>query len=297
MNSTNKKNNYPSARISRLLVYPIKSCGPMEVQQIELTDTGLSLDRHWMLVDETGQFLTQRQHPRLALVSPHLKLSDLILKAPGMLSLHLSLNFVDSPVKVRIWGEEVSAFDMGDFAAQWFSEFLNQGLSSSPLSRVRLARFDPDHLRLADPKWTKGVQALNQFSDGFPLLLVGESSLTHLNERLASAGFSPVTIERFRPNIVLQGWPPHEEDSMTQLEIASNPESVIMKPVKPCSRCSIPDIDPITALSGSEVSTILQKYRKDPRLSGAISFGMNCITLSGFESILKVGQEVFGETT
>jgi uncharacterized protein YcbX len=272
------------ARISRLFVYPVKSCAGVEVREAVLTETGLEFDRAWMVVDEDGVFVTQRELPRMALIKPTLRLSDMVLKAPGMLALHIELNSVEGPAKVRVWKDEVDAWDMGDLAAQWFSDFLGK--------KVRLVRFDPDFRRLSNMEWTKGVEAPNQFSDGYPVLVVGEASLEGLNGRLAAAGHGPVGIERFRPNVVLSGMEAHDEDRLDLLHIQAEGEEVQLRPVKPCPRCPIPNIDPATATSSPEVSDTLQGYRQDARVNGAITFGMNLIVVQGAERTLKVGQAV-----
>jgi uncharacterized protein len=273
-----------TARISRLFVYPVKSCAGVEVTEAVLTETGLDLDRAWMVVDGQGEFVTQRELPRMALIRPQLKHYEVVLRAPGMLALHLAIDAVEEPVKVKLWDDAVQAFDMGAVAAQWFSDFLGR--------KLRLVRFDPDHRRLSSPQWTGGVEALNQFSDGFPLLVVGEASLAELNDKLVAAGHGAVGIERFRPNIVLAGIEPQDEDRLDVLRIADGDEEVLLRPVKPCPRCPIPDIDPATAQIDPQVSDALQTYRKNDRLQGAVTFGMNAIVLQGAEQTLRVGQSV-----
>ncbi|MEY2952497.1 MAG: hypothetical protein RLZZ401_584, partial [Pseudomonadota bacterium] len=143
-----------SAVIAELWVYPVKSCAGVSVAQARLTDTGLDLDRAWMLVDARGDFLTQRELPRMALIQPTLKTYEMVLKAPGMLALHVALDAVEAAVRVRVWDDEVAAFDMGAVAAQWLSDFLG--------TPARLVRFDPDERRLSDLQWTGGVEAFNQ---------------------------------------------------------------------------------------------------------------------------------------
>jgi uncharacterized protein len=273
-----------TARISRLFVYPVKSCAGVEVTEAVLTETGLDLDRAWMVVDDQGEFVTQRELPRMALIRPQLKHYEVVLRAPGMLALHLAIDAVEEPVNVKLWDDAVQAFDMGAVAAQWFSDFLGR--------KLRLVRFDPDHRRLSSPQWTGGVEALNQFSDGFPLLVVGEASLAELNDKLVAAGHGAVGIERFRPNIVLAGIEPQDEDRLDVLRIADGDEEVLLRPVKPCPRCPIPDIDPATAQIDPQVSDTLQTYRKNDRLQGAVTFGMNAIVLQGADQTLRVGQSV-----
>ncbi|MBW8720434.1 MAG: MOSC N-terminal beta barrel domain-containing protein, partial [Polaromonas sp.] len=189
-----------SAVISRLYVYPVKSCAGVQVQDVILTETGLEFDRAWMVVDAKGH--------------------------------------------------------LGAIAAQWFTDFLGQP--------ARLVRFDPEHKRVCSPQWTGGVEALNQFSDGYPLLVISEASLANFNEKLVAAGFAAVGMERFRPNIVLgdapgaDGLTPHDEDRIDLLQIETGQGAVQLKPVKPCPRCPIPNIDPATATSSPEVGDMLQ---------------------------------------
>jgi uncharacterized protein YcbX len=272
-----------NASISRLFVYPIKSCAGVELSEAVLTEAGLDLDRAWMVVDEKGEFVSQRELPRMALVRPQLKHYEVVLRAPGMLALHLNIEGVEAPVRVRVWDDDVAAFDMGDVAAQWFSDFLG--------AKLRLVRFDPEHERLSNMKWTQGVAAPNQFSDGFPLLVVSEASLGELNRRLAEAGHPPVGMERFRPNIVLAGIEAHDEDRLDVIRIAAA-EEVQLRPVKPCPRCPIPNIDPSTAQATPEVSDTLQAYRRNEIVGGAVAFGMNAIVQKGADQTLRVGQAV-----
>ena len=140
-------------------------------------------------------------------------------------------------------------------------------------------------------QWTGGVEAANQFSDGFPLLVVSEGSLAELNRRLAAAGHGPVGMERFRPNIVLAGLEAHDEDRLGVLRIAAD-EEVQLRPVKPCPRCPIPNIDPATAEVAPHVSDTLQAYRSNELVNGAVTFGMNAIVLQGVDQALRVGQAV-----
>lgn len=279
---------YPDAdlcgTIARLFVYPVKSCAGIEMQEAVLTDTGLDLDRAWMVVDAEGMFLTQRALPRMALIRPHLKSNELVLRAPGMLALHVSIDAVEAPATVTVWRDTVPAWDMGAVAAQWFTDFLGQP--------CRLVRFDPEHRRLSSLKWTGGVEALNQFSDGFPLLVASEASMAELNARLQAAGHAAVGIERFRANVVLAGVDAHDEDRVDLVRVEGPVGEIHLQPVKPCARCPIPDIDPATAESTSSVGDTMRTYRQDKRLEGAITFGMNAIITRGAGQVLRVGQRV-----
>lgn len=269
-------------RIAGLGLYPIKSCAGLWPAQALLIETGLEFDRTWMVVDGDGEMLTQRDLPRMALVSTRLRHGDLVLRAPGMLALHLALDAAEEPCRVRVWNDELPAYDMGALAAQWFSDFLRQP--------VRLARFDPDSRRRSDPRWSGGVEALNTFSDGFPLLVASQASLDELNRRLAQRGESPVTMARFRPNLILEGVEPHGEDHLRELRFETDDGPVRLRLVKPCARCPIPDIDPGTAEPGHAVGDVLASYRADAKLAGALTFGMNAIVLEGVERTLTVGQ-------
>jgi uncharacterized protein len=269
-----------SGRIARLFTYPVKSCAGVAQDSAVLAETGLDLDRAWMVVDDQGEFVSQRELPRMALVRPQLRHQDVVLRAPGMLALHLAIEEVEAPVRVRVWDDEVAAYDMGAVAAQWFSDFLGQ--------KLRLVRFDPDHRRLSSREWTKGAEAPNQFSDGYPLLVASQASLDLFNEKLAAAGKPPVGIERFRPNILLDGIEAHDEDRLDTLTIGK----VQLKLVKPCPRCPIPTIDPATAEIDPTISDVLQTYRKDDRVNGAVTFGMNAIIVAGVDETLKVDDVV-----
>ena len=278
-----------NATIARLFVYPIKSCGGVELPEVLLTETGLEFDRAWMVVGADGVFVSQRELPRMALIRPQMKQMEMVLRAPGMLALHIAFDRVEQPVRVKVWRDEVAAYDMGDIAAQWFSDFLSEPGKPQAL---RLVRFDPEHKRLSNLTWTKGVEAQNQFADGFPLLVASQSSIDELNERLVAAGHATVGIERFRPNIVLAGIEAQDEDRVETMHIATAEGGARIEPAKPCTRCPIPDIDPATAILTPEVNDTLRSYRANLRVDGAITFGMNCIVLDGIDHLLKVGQTV-----
>jgi uncharacterized protein YcbX len=277
------------ATIARLFVYPVKSCGGVELPEVLLTETGLEFDRAWMVVGADGVFVSQRELPRMALIRPQMKQMEMVLRAPGMLALHVAFDRVEKPVRVQVWRDEVAAYDMGDIAAQWFSDFLSEPGKPQTL---RLVRFDPEHKRLSNMRWTKDVEALNQFSDGFPLLVIGEKSLDELNAKLVAAGRAAVGIERFRPNIVLAGIDAQDEDRIETMHIATAEGGARIEPSKPCPRCPIPDIDPATAVSTPDVGDTLRTYRANARLDGAITFGTNCIVVHGIDHVLKVGHPV-----
>jgi len=235
-----------------------------------------------MVVDPHGEMLTQRELPRMALVRPAMRLNDIVLRAPGMLALHLALDAAEAPTRVRVWGDIVKAYDMGALAAQWFSDFLGRP--------CRLVRFDPGEKRLSDRRWTGEIEAETAFADGFALLVTSTASLADLNRRLQAAGQPPVGPERFRANLVLDGLEAFDEDHLDEIVLDAEGGPVRLKLVKPCSRCEIPNVDPATGEPGSEPGRTLADFRADPRLGGAITFGMNAIVLEGTDRLLRVGQ-------
>jgi uncharacterized protein YcbX len=274
--------NPTSCQLAALHVYPIKSCAGVTLSDALLVETGLEFDRAWMVVDAAGDLFTQRELPRMALVQPTFKGSELVLRAPGMLALHLRLDTVEAATRVRVWDDIVKAYDMGALAAQWFSDFLGQPL--------RLVRFDPEQQRLSDPQWTGELKAESAFADAFALLVAGEASLHELNQRLAKNNAAPVTMQRFRPNLVLSGLEPFDEDHLHEILFETAEGPVRLRLVKPCVRCTIPNVDPATAAVSNEVGDTLAGFRADPRMKGGITFGMNAVIVEGFERSLRVGQ-------
>jgi uncharacterized protein len=269
--------------IAALNVHPIKSCAGIAVPEALVVETGLEFDRSWMVVDERGVFVSQRELPRMALIRPTLKQFDMVLRATGMLALHVALDTVEKPVRVTVWDDSVAAYDMGDLAAQWFSDFLGR--------KLRLARFDPEQRRLSNRRWSGPIEAENAFADAFPLLVTSSAALAELNRRIVQAGHAAVTMERFRPNLVLDGLEAHGEDHLDTIVFDTQDGPVQLKLVKPCSRCTIPDVNPDTGETGHAVGDTLATYRADARLDGALTFGMNAVMLEGIERTLRVGME------
>jgi uncharacterized protein YcbX len=277
-----------NARLSALAIHPVKSGGALALDSAELVETGLDLDRTWMVVDRHGDMLTQRELPRMALIRPTLRGGELVLRAPGMLALHLQLDTVEAPTRVRVWDDIVKAWDMGALAAQWFSDFLGPVAGAA----LRLVRFDPDEERLSSARWTGTLKARNTFSDGYPLLVANAASLADLNQRLAAAGHTPVGMARFRPNLVLDGLAPWDEDHLHEIDIDTGAGIATLRLVKPCVRCSMPDVDPATAETGTAVAQTLAGFRADPRLNGGLTFGINAVVVAGAGLVLRTGQPV-----
>ncbi|RRD58528.1 MOSC domain-containing protein [Comamonadaceae bacterium OH2545_COT-014] len=288
-----------SARVASLHVYPVKSCAGVAPAQARLHATGLALDRAWVVTDAAGDFVTQRSLPRMALIQAEAEAGAdgatpgaLTLRAPGMAPLCVPppVNDLaaDAPVTrlVRVWQDRVPAWDMGEAAAQWLSRFL-------ACPGLRLARVDPAVPRLASQRWTGEVAAPVHFADGFPLLIASAASLAELNERLAAAGHAPVDMRRFRPNIVLDGLAPQDEDRLAELRLATAEGGVLrIRPVKPCTRCPMPNVDPATGDTSPAVLEALRTFRANPRMDGAITFGMNAIVIEGAGQSLRVGADV-----
>jgi uncharacterized protein YcbX len=274
--------------LTELNLYPIKSCSGIALREATLTAAGLMseqiYDREWMVVDARGNFLTQREYPRMALITPRMKADTLELRAPGMLRLEIPLDLPDPELAptlmVQVWDDSVKAYDCDETTAAWFSSML--GIA------CRLVRFHPDAKRVANPKWTNGVDAPTLFSDGYPILLISEASLDDLNGKLKAQGREALPMNRFRPNMVINGVHAFEEDYATSIRMGD----VTLKPVKPCPRCPIPSIDQRSGQPGPDPLDILQTYRANPRLDGAITFGMNTVLLAGENQIVRVGQEM-----
>ncbi|HBI82127.1 MOSC domain-containing protein [Orrella sp. NBD-18] len=273
--------------ISQLFIYPVKSCAGIEINASQLTPTGLAMDREWMIVDQDGQFLTQRQCPHMVWITPSLSDRALTLSAPNSPSVSVALDYRGQAMQVTVWRDTLCADDMGDEVANWLDSFL-----AIPGKRFRLVRFSTRARRLSAPEWTQGVEAPNKFSDGFALLVVTQRALDELNERLVLAGHPSVGMSRFRPNLVIESMDAHAEDHIAQIAIQTAGGTVTLDLVKPCPRCAIPDIDPYSASSSPEVNQTLSDYRRLDLLDGAICFGMNAVVRHGNELTLHVGLPV-----
>jgi uncharacterized protein len=272
--------------LTELNLFPIKSCAGIALQEAQLTQAGLAselvYDREWMIIDADGIALTQRTHPQMALIQPRIKADTLAVSMPGMLTLDLTLDLPDPASAPRrevvVWDNTILAFDCGDLCATWVSKALN--------TPCRLVRFHSEATRYAKPEWTGNVQAPALFADGFPLLLIGQSSLDDLNQKLQQVGRAPLPMDRFRTNLVISDYSAYEEDYIDELVCGE----IRIKPVKPCSRCDLPAVAQDTGIVGPNPMDILSTYRANARLNGGISFGMNCIVLGGAGQTLRVGQ-------
>lgn len=258
--------------VSNLTYYPIKACRGFDMPASNIERMGLEHDRRMMIVTPEGKFLTQREYPRLALVTPTLRNEALTLSAPDFDSLQLGIQTSGTPMPVEVWSSKgVDAIDQGDDAAAWFSDWLKVS--------VRLVHIADGFKRKVSSKYAVSVDDHTGFADGYPILIISEESLQDLNSRLDSA----VPMNRFRPNLVVKGASPFAEDMWKRIRIGA----VEMELVKPCARCVVTTIDKETLAKSKEPLKTLSGYRKHEL--GAI-FGMNTIPLN--EGRVEIGMTV-----
>ncbi len=255
--------------VSQLYTYPVKSARGIALHTLPFDRFGPEADRRWMVVDNHGRFITQRQKPAMCLLKTRLVDEGLILGIPGVGEVLVDRNSMAQQrvTQVKVWHDQVEAIDCGDKIAGLLSDYLEQ--------RCRLVYMADDCHRPIDSNFTPNIASNYvsadqrvSFADGFPALLISEASLASLNERLSK----PVDMWRFRPNIVVRGTLPFAEDDWLGLRLSIG--GLEFSVVKPCSRCVIPSIDPLTAEKDKSVLTALAEYR---RRDGAIYFGQNVI--------------------
>jgi uncharacterized protein YcbX len=268
----------PTATISALTVYPLKSCRGIGTARAALTRSGLALegarDREWMIVDRNGRFVTQREEPRLARIETALGPGGLEANIPGLGSVALAAD--GTARDVVVWQAHVRGFDAGEATADAFSAYLGRD--------VRVVRFDDSKPRRCNPQYAGSSGATALFADGYPLLVIGQATLDDLNARLDSNGSPSLPMDRFRPNVVVEGLDAGDEDHVDTITFGD----VALKLVKPCTRCEITTTDQQTARRGIEPLRTLSTYRRDDRLAG-VTFGMNAIVAAGEGRALAVG--------
>ena len=255
----------PTARLQALHVYPLKSAQGIALEHVRLGASGLAWDRHWMVVRPEGTFLTQRTHPALARIATELTPQGLRLSAEG--STPLLLPFEGAPgtvLRVRIWRDTCFGIDAGEPAAAWVSALLGEP--------VRVVHAPGHPARRADPHYAGPHPPPLAFPDGFPLLICTQGSLDALNERLGA----PLPMNRFRPNLVLDGLEPFAEDHIDTIRIGP----VTLRLVKPCTRCIIPSRDQHTGEPDLDPLPVLRSFRFDPQLRG-VTFGINALIGAG----------------
>jgi uncharacterized protein YcbX len=258
-------------RVTGLFVYPVKSCRGVALDEAELCATGLMNDRLWMVVDRHGTFMTQRDWPALARVSAEVIDGNLGLAADGMAAIRVAEPDREAATRtVTIWRDRCEAATAGPEAARWFTELLG--------TPCQLVRMPASTHRQVDPSLAADGDRVG-FADCCPLLLISQESLDELNRRLDE----PVPMDRFRPNIVVDGCDPHAEDDWRRLTVGG----LGFRVVKPCARCVITTTDQVTGERGREPLRTLATYR---RFGNAVLFGQNLIH-DGHGS-LRAGDEV-----
>ena len=267
-----------SILLSSLIYYPIKACRGFDVTESRVERMGLANDRRMMVVTPDGEFLTQREHAKLALITPTLKNDSLTLSAPNFDSLQFAIQKTGTATTVNIWkSKDVSAIDQGDESAKWLSDWL--GVS------VRLVHIADGYKRKLNPDFAVSAEDHTGFADGYPILIISEASLQDLNSKLDSpqAAVPALPMNRFRPNIVVKDCLPFAEDTWKRIRIGD----VEMALVKPCARCVVTTIDKETLEQSKEPLKTLGAYR---RQKGGAMFGINVIPLN--EGEIKVGMSV-----
>ncbi len=262
------------ASIASLHIYPVKSCRGIDLTAARMTATGLEWDRRWMIVDGRDRFVTQRTHPKLATISTAVGNGRLELSTDGHPPLVVDARADGATRRVEIWRDICSGIDAGAAAAAWLSRLLGDAL--------RLVRIDEREPRLADPYYAGPVPQPVTFTDGYPLLLLSRESLAELNRRLPAL----VPMNRFRPNIVIEGVAAHAEDGAVSFRSGA----VVLRGVKHCTRCVTTTTDQRDGSRDehNEPLATLKRYRFDRKLRG-VAFGQNCVVAAGVGATLAVG--------
>ncbi len=247
-------------KVSEIFVYPIKSLGGISMKSCEVDSRGFKFDRRWMLIDSDGNFMTQRNYPKMALLKVELSIEGLFVKdkSGNLKPLFVPFeNRFNHKTEVPIWNDKCEAVFVGKFADDWFGKVLN--------CNCRLV-FMPDYVKRFVDKSYAFKNEIVSFADGFPFLLIGQASLDDLNSRLSE----PLPINRFRPNIVFTGAEPFQEDSFSVIMI----NDLHFNVVKPCARCIITTTDQVTAERSAEPLKTLSTFRKS---KNKVLFGMNLV--------------------
>ncbi len=259
--------------ISQLFIYPVKSLGGFEINAAHLTDRGFQYDRRWMLVDSNNQFLTQREHTEMVLLQTAIEEDNLVIYYKRDVTDKISVPLNPPPAittRVKVWDDECDAQFVSDAADEWFSEKL-----SMP---CRLVYMPEAEKRKVDDRYANN-NSITSFSDGYPLMMIGQASLDDLNSRLEE----PVPMNRFRPNIVFTGGDAYDEDTMEHIVV----NGIDLYGVKLCARCTITTIDQTNALKGKEPLKTFAQYRN---INNKIYFGQN--TLYKETGTLQIGDVI-----
>jgi uncharacterized protein len=247
----------PGPHVAELYVYPLKGGGGTQLDSMEIDAFGPRHDRRWLAIDRDDVFVSQRELHRLALVRPRLDDGALVLAAEGAAPLRVPPPLDGDCVRVRIWADTADARDAGDDAAAWLSDFLGKPL--------RLVWMPEDSVRPVHAEYGREGDRVS-FADAFPFLIASRAALDLLNQRLGA----PLPMNRFRPNVVIGGVPPHAEDAWRSIRIGDIPLDV----VKPCARCVVTTVDQATGVAGVEPLRELARYRKQ---GSSVLFGQNAI--------------------
>lgn len=250
-------------KLDQISIYPIKSCSGINLQTSEVLDRGFPLDRRWLLVDQGGQFISQRTTPLLGQIRISLNGDQLLVNYPGKSPLNLNLN-VQSNIrhKAMIWKDKVDGLWVDQECDAWFSDVLGR--------EVQLIHMNEKvHRPLTKDSLPQDRSFEVSFADGYPYLLTSQASLDDLNSRLTN----PVPMDRFRANLVVSGFEAFAEDSWKRISIGE----VELMVVKPCARCQVTTIDQQTGTSSKEPLKTLATYRKQ---DGKVMFGMNLVALT-----------------
>lgn len=258
-------------KIKDLYVYPVKSCKGVRVDEIELSPTGFMGDRNWMVVDEKGVFVSQREQPKLALVTPGLSAGTLTLNAPGMPELAISRSVQNGErIDVDLFGEKVSSLAASSEASAWFAKYLG--------GNYHLVTCDPKFFRKGGVQYPSRDEAPTSFVDNYGILVISEASRTDLNTRLVSG----VPMNRFRPNIVVEGVDPYGEDYFA----SASTRDVTLRFIDLCYRCNLTTIDQEKAEFGQEPLATLGRYRTS---KAGVRFGNYAAVAGGVGKTLQAG--------
>jgi uncharacterized protein YcbX len=246
--------------LTKIFIYPIKSLGGIVLSESKLTRQGLQYDRRWMLVDLDGMFLTQRSTAKMALLQPRIEAEHLIVEDRSLPGSSIAIPLSLAPdhatsISTQVWDDVCDAIPVSAEADLWFSEALQ--------IPCRLVYMPESTHRQVDLNYAQSAD-ITSFSDGFPYLIASESSLQDLNSRLQT----PVGIERFRPNLVVSGTLPWDEDNWKAFSLGN----ARFYSTKPCGRCQVITIDPQTAIVGKEPLQTLATFR---RQGNKVLFGLN----------------------
>lgn len=277
--------------ITQLITYPVKSCAGIQLERSAIDYRGLQWDRQWVVVDELGQMLTQRTLPQMVLVQPSLSDQYLHLNAPHMPELRLSLARPHIPAtRVQVWDDVTWGADQGESAADWWGQYLQQPCRLLRVHTQAQRGLNQTWVRKwlqvdAVPAQTAGLaQTTFGFADGFPFLICNEASLTELNALITEQGDVPVSMDRFRPNIVIQGLEAYDEDHL--LSVGNT--SLQFAKLKNCTRCPMPNVDPSNGVMGLQPALALRDSR---RTIEGITFGVNAALYDAEpNATLEVGQ-------